>query len=145
MKLSTLLGSPCIVTLAVAAAPALADTTISKDSTTPLDTLSAGNILIKKDAELSVATGAAITVNSSNTVTVEDDDSDDSDDEPGQITAGKADGATGVLRRHIAEALIYRRATAGAQADFDRRTMHRGDAPFGLREDGAAQAPFLHS
>ena len=64
MKLSTLLGSPCIVTLAVAAAPALADTTISKDSTTPLDTLSAGNILIKKDAELSVATGAAITVNS---------------------------------------------------------------------------------
>ncbi|TPE64625.1 hypothetical protein FJQ54_01095 [Sandaracinobacter neustonicus] len=97
MKLSTLLGSPCIVTLAVAAAPALADTTISKDSTTPLDTLSAGNILIKKDAELSVATGAAITVNSSNTVTVEDDDSDDSDDEPGQITAGKADGATGVL------------------------------------------------
>ena len=36
-------------------------------------------------------------------------------------------------------------ATAGAQADFDRRTMHRGDAPFGLRQDGAAQAPFLPS
>lgn len=60
-------------------------------------------------------------------------------------TIADLDGATGVLRRHIAEALIYRRATVGAQADFDRRTMHRGDAPLGLREDGAAQAPFLPS
>lgn len=60
-------------------------------------------------------------------------------------TIADLDGATGVLRRHIAEALIYRRATAGAQADFDRRTMHRGDAPFGLRQDGAAQSPFLPS
>lgn len=59
-------------------------------------------------------------------------------------TIADLDGATGVLRRHIAEALIYRRATVGAEADFDRRVAHRGDAPFGLREGGAQQAAFTH-
>lgn len=59
-------------------------------------------------------------------------------------TIADLDGSTGVLRRHIAEALIYRRATVGAQADFDRRTAHRGDVSFGLREDGGG-ATFLAS
>ena len=59
-------------------------------------------------------------------------------------TIADLDGSTGVLRRHIAEALIYRRATVGAQADFDRRTAHRGDVSFGLREDDGG-ATFLAS
>ena len=59
-------------------------------------------------------------------------------------TIADLDGANGVLRRHIAEALIYRRNTVGAEADFDRRLAHRGDAPFGLRESDVQQAAFTH-
>jgi len=61
-------------------------------------------------------------------------------------TIADLDGCTGVLRRHIAEALIYRRNTVGAEADFDRRVAQRGDPSFGVRgEDGGDQAPFLYS
>ena len=44
-------------------------------------------------------------------------------------TIADLDGSTGVLRRHVAEALMYRRTTVGAQGDFDRQTAHRSDAP----------------
>jgi magnesium chelatase family protein len=37
-------------------------------------------------------------------------------------TIADLDGCDGVLRRHIAEALVYRRATVGAQGDFERQT-----------------------
>ena len=37
-------------------------------------------------------------------------------------TIADLEGSTGVLRRHIAEALIYRRTTVGAEASFDRQT-----------------------
>ena len=59
-------------------------------------------------------------------------------------TIADLDGAGGVLRRHIAEALIYRRNTVGAEADFGRRVAARGDATFGLREHGIDQAVFTH-
>jgi magnesium chelatase family protein len=36
-------------------------------------------------------------------------------------TIADLEGSTGVLRRHIAEALIYRRSTVGAQGDFERQ------------------------
>lgn len=36
-------------------------------------------------------------------------------------TIADLEGSTGVLRRHIAEALIYRRTSVGAQDDFDRQ------------------------
>jgi magnesium chelatase family protein len=36
-------------------------------------------------------------------------------------TVADLEGASGVLRRHIAEALIYRRSTLGAEADFNRQ------------------------
>ena len=51
-------------------------------------------------------------------------------------TIADLEGSTGVLRRHIAEALIYRRATLGAEADFDRRTANAHRSPFALREAG---------
>ena len=59
-------------------------------------------------------------------------------------TIADLEGATGVLRRHVAEALIYRRATVGAQAEFDRRAAPRG-AAYGLGEAGPPQTPFLHT
>ena len=59
-------------------------------------------------------------------------------------TIADLEGATGVLRRHIAEALIYRRATLGAEADFDRSAGRRGDAPFGLRDGDVEQTLFTH-
>ena len=59
-------------------------------------------------------------------------------------TIADLDGCTGVLRRHIAEALIYRRTTVGAEADFDRRQAQRGEGSE-IREATAEQAPFLYS
>lgn len=97
MKLSALLGSTCLVSMALFVVPAAADTTLSGNSSTPLVTSSSGDIVIQKDAKLEVATGAAITVNSSNKVTVQDDDTDDSDDVEGRIVAGKGNGATAIL------------------------------------------------
>ncbi len=49
-------------------------------------------------------------------------------------TIADLEGADGVLRRHIAEALIYRRTTVGAQGggsggDFDRQTALRATLP----------------
>jgi magnesium chelatase family protein len=43
-------------------------------------------------------------------------------------TIADLEGSTGVLRRHIAEALIYRRASTGAQDDFDRQQARREGA-----------------
>jgi magnesium chelatase family protein len=48
-------------------------------------------------------------------------------------TIADLDGCDGVLRRHIAEALVHRRSTVGAQADFERqdggRAGHRTETP----------------
>ena len=44
-------------------------------------------------------------------------------------TIADLEGATGVLRRHIAEALIYRRTTVGAQGDFERQTSGSAAMP----------------
>lgn len=59
-------------------------------------------------------------------------------------TIADLEGSTGVLRRHIAEALIYRRATLGAETDFDRRTANAHRSPFALREADTGQTPFVH-
>lgn len=45
-------------------------------------------------------------------------------------TIADLDGADGVLRRHIAEALIYRRSTVDAQGDFDRQAANHAAAIF---------------
>ncbi len=44
-------------------------------------------------------------------------------------TIADLEGSTGVLRRHIAEALIYRRTTVGAQEQFERQTGVRDGLP----------------
>lgn len=44
-------------------------------------------------------------------------------------TIADLDGRDGVVRRHIAEALVYRRSTVGAQGDFERQTDRLTDAP----------------
>lgn len=44
-------------------------------------------------------------------------------------TIADLEGATGVLRRHIAEALIYRRTTTEAEGDFDRQAARRSSIP----------------
>lgn len=46
-------------------------------------------------------------------------------------TIADLEGSTGVLRRHIAEALIYRRTSVGAQDDFDRQRA-RNETRVGL-------------
>lgn len=121
MKSGRLFGTICLSSLvaALAQAPAAADTTVSADSSTPLKTSSAGDITIAKDTELEVASGAAITVDSDNDVTIEDDDSDDSDDEPGQVTAGEGDGATGLLVEPGVTTTISNGGTVSVLEDFE--------------------------
>lgn len=119
MKFSALLGSTCITSLALVAVPAAADTTISSDSSTPLATSTAGDITVKRDAQLKVGAGAAITIDSSNKVTVEDDDDDDSDDAPGKIVAGKGDGATGILVKSGVATTIANGGTISVLEDYE--------------------------
>ncbi|MGZ9101118.1 MAG: ATP-binding protein, partial [Brevundimonas sp.] len=45
-------------------------------------------------------------------------------------TIADLDGCDGVLRRHIAEALVYRRSTVGAQGDFERQATGVGTPAF---------------
>jgi len=97
MKIGALLSTTCITSIILAAAPALGQTTVTGSSTTPLATSSAGNVTIAKNGELKVASGVAVTVNSSNTVTLEKDNPDDLQDAPGRITTGADNGATGIL------------------------------------------------
>lgn len=71
--------------LALAAAPALAQTTVSTETSTALKTSSAGNIIIGADGSVSVASGNAITIDSDATVSID-----------GEIDAGQTNGATAV-------------------------------------------------
>src|SRR3546814_18872021 len=76
MKSGRLFGTICLSSLivALAQAPAAADTTVSADSSTPLKTSSAGDITIATDAALAVASGAANTVDSNKAVPTEEPD-----------------------------------------------------------------------
>jgi magnesium chelatase family protein len=56
-------------------------------------------------------------------------------------TIADLEGSTGVLRRHIAEALIYRRASAGAQEDFDRQQARHGGGRDGDVSDIRSSLP----
>src|SRR4051794_32681453 len=82
------LTATCITTLAtLLATGAHADTTVSTATTTPLVTSSAGNINITADGSIApTASGAAVTINSSNTVT-----------NAGKITFNGIDNAVGIL------------------------------------------------
>ncbi|MCJ2180538.1 autotransporter outer membrane beta-barrel domain-containing protein [Novosphingobium album (ex Hu et al. 2023)] len=74
--------------LALAAGPALADTTVSTDTTTALVTSSAGNVTMTEDGTITLDSGTAITV-----------DTDAAVDADGGIEMGDADGATGITVR----------------------------------------------
>lgn len=119
MKLSALLGSTCIASLALIAVPAAADTTVTGNSSTPLVTTTAGNIVVQKDAKLEVSTGAAVTVNSNSNVTVQDDDTSVSDDVEGRIVAGKGNGATGILVQPGVTTAISNAGTISVLEDFE--------------------------
>ncbi|RIJ65824.1 ATP-binding protein [Brevundimonas sp. LPMIX5] len=56
-------------------------------------------------------------------------------------TIADLDGADGVLRRHVAEALMYRRSTVGAHEDFDRQVSRRGLFP--VKEGADGPRPFV--
>ncbi|WP_454796644.1 autotransporter outer membrane beta-barrel domain-containing protein [Novosphingobium lindaniclasticum] len=71
--------------LALVAAPTLAATKVSTDTTAPLVTSSAGDVTVTEDGTITLAGGAAVTVDSSNAVDVE-----------GGLVLDDADGATGI-------------------------------------------------
>lgn len=73
----------------LATAPVFADEEINSERTTPIDTATAGNIVIKSDGRVTLTDvpGPAVTLNSDNNVTVE---------ARGEINVNEVDGATGV-------------------------------------------------
>ncbi len=83
-----LLGSVAPLALILAATPALADTTVSTATTTPLVTSAAGAVTIAKDGVIKREDGTAITVDSSSNVTVQAD---------GLLDMGAGDGAAGIV------------------------------------------------
>ena len=74
--------------LLLSASPALADTTVSTSTTTPLVTSAAGAVTIAKGGTIKLGGGAAVTVDASKNVTVQAD---------GTLDMGANDGATGIL------------------------------------------------
>lgn len=106
MKSSLMTGTTSFTALMLIAhpTPLRAQTTVTGESSTPLSTANAGNIILKPEAELEVTGPTAITVNSNSNVTIEtdeegDDEKDlDSDDdvERARVTAGEVDGAVGI-------------------------------------------------
>ncbi|MDX2208871.1 MAG: autotransporter domain-containing protein [Sphingopyxis sp.] len=106
IKPTLLTGTASVTALIAIANPALsqAQTTVTGESGTPLTTSTAGNVVLKPEAELEVNTPVAITINSNNDVTIEtdeegdDEDTLDSDDdvERGRLTAGEVNGAVGI-------------------------------------------------
>ncbi|HEX8057302.1 MAG TPA: autotransporter domain-containing protein [Novosphingobium sp.] len=79
--------TPCLAAVAavLAAGPALAATSVSTSTTTPLVTSVAGDVTVTSDGTISVPSGATVTVDSNNTVS-----------NAGSLKAGGANGASGV-------------------------------------------------
>jgi hypothetical protein len=85
MKFNALLCGTGLATLAMLSTPALADTTVATTSTTPLKTSTAGNVTVTEEGELAIASGTAITVDSSSTITND-----------GDIIVASVDNAVGI-------------------------------------------------
>ncbi|MEE4453942.1 autotransporter outer membrane beta-barrel domain-containing protein [Novosphingobium resinovorum] len=71
--------------LVAASTPALADTSVTTDTTTALSTSSAGNVTVGANGSITLPSGSAITVNSNSTVTM-----------GGTIEMGSATGASAI-------------------------------------------------
>ncbi|MFC0204569.1 autotransporter outer membrane beta-barrel domain-containing protein [Novosphingobium soli] len=95
--MSSLYSTTSLGALVLALVPvcALADTTVSNDSTTALTTSAAGNVTVTTDGAITLPSGNAVTVDSDAAVTMN-----------GSIAMGGANGATGI------------RVTSGAATDI---------------------------
>lgn len=85
LLLSTFLTPAAICSLPF---PAIAATTISSATTTPLQTSSAGDVTVANGGSVTVPSGAAVTVDSSNTVTIA---------AGGTVTGSNANNSGGIL------------------------------------------------
>lgn len=85
--MTSLYGSASLsaLVLALSTNSALADTTVSTDTTTALKTSGAGNITVDEDGSIAVTSGNAITIDSNATISMD-----------GEVDAGEADGSTAV-------------------------------------------------
>jgi len=85
---ASLLGSVAPAALIFAATPALADTTVSTSTTTPLLTSAAGAVTVASGGTIKLDGGSAVTVDASKDVTVASG---------GTLDMGATNGATGIL------------------------------------------------
>lgn len=83
-----LLATAAPAALMAAASPALADTTVSTATTTPLVTSAAGAVTVAKDGTIKLDSGTAVTVDASKDVTVQSG---------GTIDMGAGNGAAGIV------------------------------------------------
>ena len=83
-----LLGSAAPAALILAATPALADTTVSTSTATPLLTSAAGAVTVAKDGTIKLDSGTAVTVDASKDVAVQTG---------GTLDMGAGNGAAGIL------------------------------------------------
>ncbi len=85
---ASLLGSVAPAALILVATPALADTTVSTSTTTPLLTSAAGAVTVASGGTIKLDGGSAVTVDASKDVTVASG---------GTLDMGATNGATGIL------------------------------------------------
>ncbi len=120
-----------------------ADTTVSSATTAPLATASAGNITIASGGSISpTASGAAVTINSSNTVT-----------NSGKISFTGVNSAIGILANGGVTGSITNSGTIGVDETYTRTDSNgdgvldgayaQGSDRYGIRIDGTA--PFTGS
>ena len=121
---SVLLAAAAVAPLALAAAPASAQTTVSASSSTPLATSTAGDVTIASGGVLTLgAPGAAVTVDSNNSVTL-----------AGAITANNVSNATGILLQGGRTGTINSAGTITLTEDYTPSDS--------ANADGIAEAPF---
>jgi len=132
------LKATCITTLAtLLATQAMADTTVSSATTTPLVTSSAGNIVITSAGSITpTVSGAAVTINSNNTVK-----------SAGKITFNGVDNATGIAATNGVTSSITNSGAIQVDETYTRTDTNgdtvldgpyaNGSNRYGIRLDGA--------
>ena len=98
----------------VGATPALADTTVSGSTLTPLLTSSAGNVTVSDTGSIRVNSGTAVTVDSSNTVTLSS---------AGTLTMGGVSGNAAILVNPGVTTTITNGGTISVPEDYTPATL----------------------